>query len=80
MKRATIRNDQWIKSLTEMIHTAARIATHGTPSPVQVVNIFGALFCTANPNKIRDAEKMYVLAAEKADVINTALTIEGRTA
>jgi hypothetical protein len=54
-------------------------AIHGRPLSVQVVKIFGALFCTASPYKMRDAEKMNVFAAEKVDVINTALTMEGRT-
>lgn len=69
------RND----SQKEMLHTETITATHGRPPWVQVVKIFGALFCTANPYRIRDAEKMNVFAAEKADVINTALTMEGRT-
>ena len=46
---------------------------------MQVVKIFGALFCTASPNRMRDVVKMNVFAAEKADVIKTALTMEGRT-
>jgi len=58
---------------------AAVTATHGRPSLVEVAKIFGALFCTASPYKIRDAVNMNVFAAEKAAVSNTALTIEGRT-
>jgi len=61
-------------------HTEAVTATHGRPLLVQVAKIFGALFCTAKPNRMRDEEKMNVFAAEKADVINTALMMEGRTA
>jgi len=63
-----------------MTHTETITATHGRPLSVQVAKIFGALFCTASPNRMRDTEKMNVFAAEKADVINTALTMEGRTA
>ena len=84
-KRATIQSDQQVKgetktNLVEIIHTETITATHGRPLSVQVVKIFGILFCTASPYKMRDAEKMNVFAAEKADVINTALTVEGRTA
>jgi hypothetical protein len=68
------------QSLTDIIHTETITAIHGRPLSVQVVKIFGALFCTASPYKMRDAEKMNVFAAEKVDVINTALTMEGRTA
>ena len=67
------------KNLTEIIHTEVITATHGRPFLVQVVKIFGALFCTANPYRMRDAEKINVFPAENADVINTALTMEGRT-
>ena len=67
------------KYLAEIIHTETITAIHGRPLSVQVVKIFGALFCTASPYKTREAEKMSVFDAEKADVINTALTMEGRT-
>lgn len=60
------------------LHTEATTATHGRPSFVQVVKIFGAFFCTASPYRMRDAEKVNMFAAEKADVINTALIMEGR--
>jgi len=63
-----------------MTHTETITPTHGRPLLVQVAKIFGTLFCTASPNRMWDAEKMNVFAAEKADVINTALTMEGRTA
>ena len=61
-------------------HTETRTATHGRPSFVHVARIFGAFFSTANPYRIRDPVKTKVFAVEKADVINTALTMEGRTA
>ena len=79
---ATVQNSPSGKQakLAEIIRTAARTAIHGKPSLLQVAKIFGALFCTASPYRTRDAVKMNVFAAENADTINTALTIEGRTA
>lgn len=62
-----------------MIHTAAMTATQGTPLFVQVEKIFGAFCCTDIPYRMRDEEKTNVFAAEKADVISTALIMEGRT-
>ena len=61
-------------------HTETRTATHGRPSLVQVAKIFGAFLCTANPYRTRDPVKTKVFAADKVDVTNTALTMEGRTA
>lgn len=63
----------------EVLHTGTVTASHGRPSLVQVVKIFGAFFCTAIPNRMRDAAKMKVFAAEKAAIINRALTMEGST-